>query len=45
MTQRIGNDRMTKSLADAQSELRKTRKISSSTRKTVKMGAKGKQCA
>ncbi len=42
MTQRIGNDRMTKSLADAQSELRKTRKISSSTRKTVKMGAKGK---
>ena len=42
MTQRIGNERMTKSLNSAQEELRKTRKISSETRKTVKMGAKGK---
>jgi Ca-activated chloride channel family protein len=42
MTQKIGNERMTRSLADIQSELRKTRKISPESRKTVKMGAKGK---
>ena len=42
MTVRIGNDEMTASLNGAQDELRKTRKISDGTRKTVKMGAKGK---
>jgi Ca-activated chloride channel family protein len=42
MTVRLGNDEMTASLNGAQDELRKTRKISDGTRKTVKMGAKGK---
>lgn len=42
MTLRIGNQAMAESLNGAQSELRKTRKISAGTRKTVKMGAKGK---
>lgn len=42
MTVRLGNEAMTSSLNEAQNELRKTRQISSSTRKTVKMGAKGK---
>lgn len=42
MTVRIGNQAMTDSLNSAQEELRKTRKISAGTRKTVKMGAKGK---
>jgi len=42
MTIKIGNDAMTQSLNQAQDELRKTRKISDGTRKTVKMGAKGK---
>ncbi len=42
MTVRIGNKEMEESLNDAQQELRKTRQISAGTRKTVKMGAKGK---
>lgn len=42
MTVKIGNDAMTQSLNEAQDELRKTRKISDNTRKTVKMGSKGK---
>jgi Ca-activated chloride channel family protein len=42
MTVRIGNDAMTESLNQAQDELRKTSKISDGTRKTVKMGSKGK---
>ena len=42
MTVRVGNDEMTASLNAAQEELRKTRKISDGTRKTVTMGAKGK---
>lgn len=42
MTQRIGNQAMTVSLTQAQDELRKTRQISSGTRKTIKMGSKGK---
>lgn len=42
MTVRLGNEEMTASLNGAQDELRKTRKISDGTRKTVKMGAKGK---
>ncbi|TAE59109.1 MAG: VWA domain-containing protein [Nostocales cyanobacterium] len=42
MTVRIGNTEMAASLNNAQEELRKTRKISPGTRKTVKMGAKGK---
>jgi len=42
LTQRLGNTSMTQSLNSVQDELRKTRKISSDTRKTVKMGAKGK---
>jgi len=42
MTKRIGNETMTESIAVAQDELRKTRQISSGTRKTVKMGSKGK---
>ncbi|MBW4614157.1 MAG: VWA domain-containing protein [Desmonostoc vinosum HA7617-LM4] len=42
MTMRVGNEAMTKSLLSAQDELRKTRKISPDTRKTIKMGAKGK---
>ncbi|RUT02394.1 hypothetical protein DSM106972_058720 [Dulcicalothrix desertica PCC 7102] len=42
MTVRIGNAAMEESLNGAQQELRKTQKISSGTRKTVKIGAKGK---
>lgn len=42
MTVRIGNKEMEQSLNGAQQELRKTRKISAGTRKTVKIGAKGK---
>ena len=42
MTQRLGNQAMTVSLEKAQNELHKTRKLSSVTRKTVKMGSKGK---
>jgi Ca-activated chloride channel homolog len=42
MTVRLGNEEMSKSLENAQDELRKTRKLSSGTRKTVKMGSKGK---
>lgn len=42
MTQKLGNDRMTRSLSDAQDELRKTRKISPERSKTIKMGSKGK---
>ncbi|OYQ65078.1 hypothetical protein B9G53_08790 [Pseudanabaena sp. SR411] len=42
MTQRVGNVAMELSLSSAQDELRKTRQISSSTRKTIKMGSKGK---
>lgn len=42
MTQRLGNQAMTESLESAQNELRKTRKLSSGTRKTVKIGSKGK---
>lgn len=42
MTQRIGNQAMTQSLESAQSELRKTQKISSESRKTIKMGSRGK---
>ena len=42
MTIKIGNEAMAESLNGAQEELRKTRKISAGTRKTVKMGAKGK---
>ncbi|GAA6623620.1 vWA domain-containing protein [Scytonema sp. NUACC26] len=42
MTQRVGNEAMTQSISTAQDELRKTRKISPDTRKTIKMGAKGK---
>ena len=42
MTQRIGNQAMAESLTEAQEELRKTRRISSGTSKTIKMGSKGK---
>lgn len=42
LTVKIGNKAMEESLNDAQDELRKTRKISAGTRKTVKMGSKGK---
>lgn len=42
MTQRVGNERMTRSLNDVQEELRRTRKISAESRKTIKMGSKGK---
>lgn len=42
MTQKLGNTAMTRSLSDAQDELRKTRKISPERCKTLKMGAKGK---
>ncbi|NET68581.1 MAG: VWA domain-containing protein [Moorea sp. SIO1G6] len=42
MTVRIGNQAMLDSLNQAQDELRKTRKISSGTRKTIKMGSRGK---
>ena len=42
ITQRIGNEKMTRSIGNAQAELRKTRKISSVTSKTIKIGSKGK---
>lgn len=42
LTQRLGNEAMTTSLTEAQEELRKTRRISAGTRKTIKMGSKGK---
>jgi Ca-activated chloride channel family protein len=42
LSKNIGNETMTRNLSQAQDELRKTKKISDSTRKTVKMGAKGK---
>jgi len=42
MTVRLGNNDLLDALNGAQDELRKTRKISANTRKTVKMGAKGK---
>lgn len=42
MTQKIGNASLSESLLTAQDELRKTRQISSGTRKTIKMGSKGK---
>lgn len=42
LTVKIGNQDMLASLNEGIIELRKTRKISSATRKTVKMGAKGK---
>ena len=42
MSEEIGNPEMVKSLSNAKEELRKTRKISSETRKTIKMGSKGK---
>lgn len=42
MTKRLGNTEMTESLTSAQDELRKTRRISSGTRKTIKMGSKSK---
>ncbi|MBV5262085.1 VWA domain-containing protein [Synechococcus moorigangaii CMS01] len=42
LTVKIGNDDMLASLNNAQDELRKTRKLSAGTRKTVKMGSRGK---
>lgn len=42
LTVKIGNQDMLESLNEGIDELRKTRKISSGTRKTVKMGSKGK---
>jgi len=42
LTQNVGNEAMRRTIVLAQDELRKTRKISDSTRKTIKMGAKGK---
>lgn len=42
MADRAGNQAISDSLGNAQNELRKTKTISSATRKTVKMGAKGK---
>jgi Ca-activated chloride channel homolog len=42
LTVKIGNSAMEESLNEGINELRKTRKISAGTRKTVKMGAKGK---
>ena len=42
LTQRLGNEAMTTSLTEAQEELHKTRRISAGTRKTIKMGSKGK---
>ena len=42
LTVKIGNKAMEESLNGAQEELRKTKKISAGTRKTVKMGSKGK---
>lgn len=42
MTVKIGNKDMEESLNAGIDELRKTKKISAGTRKTVKMGSKGK---
>ncbi|MEY3825428.1 MAG: hypothetical protein RLZZ148_240 [Cyanobacteriota bacterium] len=42
ITVQIGNDAMLESLNEGIEELRKTRQISSGTRKTVKMGSRGK---
>jgi Ca-activated chloride channel homolog len=42
ITVKLGNADMTESLESAQDELRKTRKLSSDSQKTVKMGSKGK---
>jgi len=42
MTVKIGNSEMLESLNQASDELRKTRKISSNTRKTMKMESRGK---
>lgn len=42
LTVKIGNQAMEESLNEGLNELRKTRKISPGTRKTVKMGSKGK---
>ena len=42
MTVKIGNNDMLESLNQASDELRKTRRISDNTRKTVKMGSRGK---
>ena len=42
MTVRLGNQDMADSLEQAQDELRKTRKLSPGTKKTVKLGSKGK---
>lgn len=42
LTVKIGNNEMLESLNQAGDELRKTRKLSSNTRKTVKMGSRGK---
>lgn len=42
MAGRAGNETLKDSLGNAKDELRKTKKISDSLRKTVKMGAKGK---
>jgi Ca-activated chloride channel family protein len=42
ITKQIGNETIAQSLTVAQEELRKTRNISAETRKTIKMGAKGK---
>ncbi|WP_013334917.1 vWA domain-containing protein [Gloeothece verrucosa] len=42
MTVKIGNKAMEESLNEGIDELRKTKKISAGTRKTVKMGSKGK---
>ena len=42
LTLRIGNETMRKTISLAQDELRKTCKISDATRKTIKMGSRGK---
>jgi len=42
ITKQIGNDAIASSLTVAKDELRRTRKISAETRKTIKMGSKGK---
>lgn len=42
IAQQIGNDAIASSLVVAKDELRRTRKISAQTRKTIKMGSKGK---
>ncbi|MBC6473163.1 MAG: hypothetical protein GDA48_10370 [Hormoscilla sp. GM102CHS1] len=42
ITKQIGNEAIASSLTVAKDELRRTRKISAETRKTIKMGSKGK---